>query len=395
MRSEPLGKVAEINPGIPNGIGADSTQLVSFIPMAGVSESGIIVDIDTKRLGEVQKGYRYFEEGDILLAKITPCMENGKAALANGLPYKLGFGSTEFHVIRPGDDSDAHYLFHMVWNPHFRFVAARNMTGSAGQKRVPAGFLERFQIPFPPLEEQKRIAAILDKADAIRRKRAEVIRLTKTFLRSVFLEMFGDPMTNPKGWPIVKLANTFAKNPQIGTIVPAQESGQQLVVRVGEIGDYNVAIERCKAVTLQGSELQRFLLKPGDFLLARAIGSQDHLGKASVLQGIDRPIVFDSHVMRLRFKSELLHPLFFLQWLKTEGGRARFMRRAGRTAVQFNINAKQIADIDVPLPPPTIQQDFVHISLKTRALLQRQEHIAQNEQALFNSLVQRAFRGEL
>ena len=173
-------------------------------------------------------------------------------------------------------------------------------------------------IPLPPLHEQRRIAAILDKADAIRRKRQEALALTDEFLRSAFLEMFGDPVTNPKGWPVVKLEETFSLKPQIGTIVPAQEVGQQIVVRVGELGDYNVALERSKRVTLQGSELKRFELIPGDFLLARAIGSEEHLGKASVLQPVDQTVVFDSHVMRLRFKEKYLDPMFFLQWLRTD-----------------------------------------------------------------------------
>ncbi len=255
--------------------------------------------------------------------------------------------------------------------------------------------IKELQIPFPPLPEQHRIATILDKADAIRRKRQEALALTDEFLRSAFLEMFGDPVTNPKGWPVVKLEETFSLKPQIGTIVPAQEVGQQIVVRVGELGDYNVALERSKRVTLQGSELKRFELIPGDFLLARAIGSEEHLGKASVLQPVDQTVVFDSHVMRLRFKEKYLDPMFFLQWLRTEGGRALFMRRAGRTAVQFNINARQISDIDIPLPEFSFQKEFRELFTRVRCLHQKHYQSFQFEESLFNSLTQRAFRGEL
>ncbi len=101
-------------------------------------------------------------------------------------------------MLRPGKDVDAKYLFYQLWNPVFRFVGEKNMTGTAGQKRVPVDFLRRYEIPLPPLPEQKRIAAILDKADAIRRKRQQAIKLADEFLRATFLDIFGDPVTNPK-----------------------------------------------------------------------------------------------------------------------------------------------------------------------------------------------------
>ena len=298
-------------------------------------------------------------------------------------------------IIRPKVDQLSHrYLMHFIARPHFQERINSTQNGGTRQA-LNFSQIRDFQIPLPPLHEQRRIAAILDKAAAIRRKRQEALALTNKFLRSAFLEMFGDPVTNPKGWPVVKLEETLSLKPQIGTIVPAQEVGQQIVVRVGELGDYNVALERSKRVTLQGSELKRFELIPGDFLLARAIGSEEHLGKASVLQPVDQTVVFDSHVMRLRFKEKYLDPMFFLQWLRTEGGRALFMRRAGRTAVQFNINARQISDIDIPLPEFSFQKEFRELFTRVRCLHQKHYQSFQFEESLFNSLTQRAFRGEL
>ena len=256
-------------------------------------------------------------------------------------------------------------------------------------------FLKRTFFPLPPLEEQKRIAAILDQADVIRRKRKEAIALTEELLRSTFLDIFGDPVTNPKDWKVTKLEDTFSRKPQIGTTKPAHSKGQSLVVRVGEIGGQNVELDKCGVVTLAEKDLEKFKCEPGDFLLARAIGSESHLGKASILQQNNQCVVFDSHVMRLRFDHKVLLPVFFLQWLKTKGGRKLFMKKAGRTAVQFNVNGKQISSVDIPLPPIENQRKFVRFHDKAVSMINQydQAHYIKND--LFNSLLQKAFRGEL
>lgn len=255
--------------------------------------------------------------------------------------------------------------------------------------------LERFRVLLPPLSEQRRIADILDKADAIRRKRKEAIALTEELLRSAFLEMFGDPVTNPKGWPVKPLGELLATDPRIGTLVPASNGPGRLVVRVGELGAYDVGLSRSKRAELADAELQRFGLKTGDVLLARAIGSEDHLGKASVMQPHDEPVAFDSHVMRLRFRDDVLDPYVFVQWLRTPGGRARFMNEAGRTAVQFNVNGKQIVRVQIPLPPRPEQRRFRGLFDLARATQRKSDAALGESDDLFNSLVARAFSGAL
>ena len=195
-----LSEIADINPRISKETLGNNQKLVAFVSMASVTTNGTVYSGEERKLIEVSKGYTFFQKGDVLLAKITPCFENGKAAVVSGLSHDIGFGSTEFHVLRPKKDVDVRYLFHQVWNPAFRFHGVKNMTGTAGQKRLPTDFLKRFTVYLPPLPEQKRIAAILDKADGIRRKREEALKLADSFLRATFLEMFGDPVTNPKGW---------------------------------------------------------------------------------------------------------------------------------------------------------------------------------------------------
>ena len=136
---------------------------VSFVPMSAVDEYlQMITSSQERKLGEVRKGYTYFRNGDVLFAKITPCMENGKVAIARDLKNGIGFGTTEFHVIRASKEVLPEWIYYIVGQPSFREIAKTRMTGSAGQKRVPVQFLEKFKIPLPPVAEQKKIVARLD-----------------------------------------------------------------------------------------------------------------------------------------------------------------------------------------------------------------------------------------
>ncbi|EGQ8093536.1 restriction endonuclease subunit S [Vibrio cholerae] len=192
-----LSRVATINPRCPKDI--DENQLVSFVAMASASEEGILLQEEIRVLGETKKGFTYFEKEDVLLAKITPCFENGKSLRPFQISKQVGFGSTEFHVVRADEKKLLpQYLFYLLWSNAFRFAGEHAMSGAAGQKRVGTDFLKNFEIPLPPLDEQKRIAAILDKADAIRQKRKQAITLADEFLRSVFLEMFGTDLVRDK-----------------------------------------------------------------------------------------------------------------------------------------------------------------------------------------------------
>lgn len=161
----PLGDICRINPRAGKAPHTGEEMLVSFVPMAAVDERiGAITAHDDRPLSKVSKGFTAFQNGDVLFAKITPCMENGKAALACGLTNGIGRGSTEFHVIRPGSRILGEYIYHFVRQPLFREQAKRHFTGTAGQQRVPKSFLENALIPLPSLEEQRRIVGILNRA---------------------------------------------------------------------------------------------------------------------------------------------------------------------------------------------------------------------------------------
>ncbi len=141
---------------------SDNTE-VTFLPMKYINVNGDINFSNVKKLKDVINGFTYFSNGDILLAKITPCFENGKSAIANNLVNNIGFGTTEVHVIRVNNNLNNKYIYYLINSNPFMELGEAEMTGSAGQKRVPSDFINNFSQGIPPLKEQQQIAEYLDK----------------------------------------------------------------------------------------------------------------------------------------------------------------------------------------------------------------------------------------
>ena len=178
-----LGSCCEINPKKTKDNRLVDNIEISFVPMTAVSEKGEIDSSDVRRYEDVKKGFTYFTEGDVLFAKITPCMENGKGAVAKGLKNGIGFGSTEFHVLRPIDGiSNPYWVYAITSFKSFRKEAESNMTGSAGQRRTPVSFLENYEVSLPPIELQNQFAdfvARTNKSKLLEARQARFIAKTR------------------------------------------------------------------------------------------------------------------------------------------------------------------------------------------------------------------------
>ncbi|ALV81221.1 restriction endonuclease subunit S [Pseudomonas aeruginosa] len=379
-----LSDVATINPRLPRDV--DESQQVTFVAMASASEDGHLLASEARVLSETQKGFTYFDRSDVLLAKITPCFENGKCLRPGQIPTEIGFGSTEFHVIRPDTESlDSLYLFYLVWSEQFRFLGEKSMSGAAGQKRVGSDFLKGFEIPLPPLPEQKRIAAILDKADAIRRKRQQAIQLADDFLRAVFLDMFGDPVTNPKGWPLKRFGEigTWASGGTPSRAVADFFEGDINWYSAGELNSRYLegSVEKISASAIKNSAAKIF--KKGSLL----VGMYDTAAmKISILRE-------DSSCNQACANVEC-NELASVEWLYSYIDCAKDSYLSLRRGVrQKNLNLGMIRDFQLPLPPRELQDEFVTFVSAVLGMKMRQEEC--KDFPVFESLSQKAFRGEL
>lgn len=172
-----LGDITEINPK-KKILDFNDDEEISFIPMKAVSdETGKIEEMEYEKYSKLKKGYTQFIEEDVLFAKITPCMENGKCAIAKNLKNDIGYGTTEFHVLRCYQGIINKLLHIFLRQESFRKEAKYNMTGSVGFQRVPVDFLKTALFPLPPLEEQKEIVRVLDKVFEEENRISELISL--------------------------------------------------------------------------------------------------------------------------------------------------------------------------------------------------------------------------
>lgn len=179
-----LDECCALNPKRPKNI--EDETLVSFIPMPAVSEKGEIDCGEIKPYVEVKKGFTYFAENDVLFAKITPCMENGKGAIAKGLSNGIGAGSTEFHVLRPIDGkSNPYWLYIITMFDEFRTGARKVMTGTGGQLRVPISYLSDYPITLPPIGLQDQFEAIVKQSDKSKFELQEAIVRIENFIKSL------------------------------------------------------------------------------------------------------------------------------------------------------------------------------------------------------------------
>lgn len=197
-----LKDICTVNPKAPD---LSDDLMVSFVPMPKVGEHGEFDPSDIKKCIDVKKGFTSFTNGDVLFAKITPCMENGKGAIARSLENGYGFGSTEFHVLRPDfNQVTSEWLYYLTRWSEFRRVAEKNMTGSAGQKRVPKSFLENFEVDLPELNAQKEKTNILMHISKLIDNRKQQLSKFDELVKSRFIELFEGKYKTVKLGDVVK-----------------------------------------------------------------------------------------------------------------------------------------------------------------------------------------------
>lgn len=389
-----LSEVALLNPRDKFEISQDTK--VSFVPMSAISaDIGAISEEEIREFSEVSKGFTPFLDSDVLVAKITPCFQNGKIAQANiNKPY--GFGSTEFHVVRPKPTKlDVRYLFHFLRQPAIRVAGERRMTGSAGQRRVPVQFLAKLKIPLPPLAEQKRIAEVLDRAEALRAQRRAALALLDELTHSIFLDMFGDPAFSSKSeYPQLPLASFIRNGDRInyGVVQPGEFDGDGVpLVRVGDLLDGKVLHDSLKFISRSIEEKYRRSRLVGNEVLLVCVGAS--AGLVAIADESVKGFNIARAIARIPL-ADTANPLFIAEYLRTHSVQRRFQSEL-RTVAQPTLNIKQINELMITCFPIKQQNEFAN-RIASLANLKSINHQALEQLGeLFSSLQQRAFKGEL
>ncbi|TBW08714.1 restriction endonuclease subunit S [Azotobacter chroococcum] len=374
MSETALSAIAQINPGarIPKEItGSDE---VSFIPMSDVSESGDWTTQQTRPLRSVTAGFTAFEEGDVLVAKITPCLENGKGAHARGLRNGIGFGSTEFHVLRARQGVDPRFVFHITQSRRFRQAAERQMVGSAGQQRVQRQFFDEFLVRDFSSDEQIAIAQILDTLDIAIRETEALIDKLKAVKQGLLHDLLTrgidasgqlrPPQSeapqlykeSPLGWIPREWGQTSTRDLcsliTKGTTPAAAnmwQGGEGIrFLRVDNLSfdgrfDFEASDFRVSLRTHQG-ELSRSICLPGD-VLTNIVGPP--LGKLGLVTAQIGEVNINQAIALFRPRLTLLSG-FLLLWLGSLPAQTWLRKRAKQTSGQVNLTLALCQELPIP-----------------------------------------------
>lgn len=276
----------------------------------------------------------------------------GKMAIA-GRPLAT---NQQINSVVFGEEVDAKYGFYALKRLKPQMEA---MAPSTTVAIINKGNFEGMKIPLPPLSEQKRIAAMLDKADAIRRKRQQAIQLADDFLRAVFLDMFGDPVTNPKGWPVAELGNLIIKGPTNGLYKHSSEYGSGTpILRID--GFYNgrlVRRDEMKRVRLSSQEVDKFKLDERSVVINR-VNSREYLGKCAFISGLTESSVFESNMMNFSVDESVLNPVFFVGLMVSPYIKNQILSLAKDAVNQSSINQQDVKSLRVLLPPLALQKKY-------------------------------------
>lgn len=387
--------VAQINPKTDLGALSDDDQ-VSFIPMEAVTERTNTFTHSSRLLTEVRKGYTCFQNNDVLWAKITPCMQNGKSAEVHGLKNGVGFGSTEFHVIRAGAKAIPGFLWAILSMPRLLYAAQGAFTGSSGHQRVPASFLEQLEIPVPPLDVQRRLVAELDVARAERDRALAEAETLPTRLDNEISALLGMtlPSKNERKTYAIRLSASRGSrldatyhHPRYIEALRALQSGKGMHLSLGDIlldiaggatpkakdqslyadsGIKFLRILNVKSNRLDFSDLNHIQPEVHEGLLKRSQLAADdvlmtitgRVGTSAVVTEDDLPANINQHIVRLRIDTKRCLPRYLSAYLNTGLGTLLSNRPvSGGTRVALDYGA--IRETPLLLPTLDVQRQVI------------------------------------
>jgi len=345
---------------------------VSFVPMKslGINKKGLVLDV-TRKLADVSGSYTYFAENDVLLAKITPCFENGKLGIATGLINGIGFGSSEFIVFRPSENVKPEYLYYFLNQPSFRTIGKSVMTGAVGHKRVPKEFIENTEIPLPPIPEQKRIVAILDQAFAdIDKSRANAEQNLKN-ARELFDSYLSQVSADKQ--PLGKYVTI--KTGKLNSNASTENGAYPFFTCSRDIFSIDSYSFDCEAILLAGNNAS------GDFNV------KHYQGKFDAYQR--------TYVITINNVGHLSYTYLYYQMIKS----LRQLKNSSVGAGTKFLKIGMIENLEISIPPLSEQEKILDVLEPLKANVERLDtnysRKLSNLDEFKKSILQKAFSGEL
>ncbi|MDR5873442.1 restriction endonuclease subunit S [Vreelandella gomseomensis] len=413
-----LRYVAELNPAKTEVRALPTESLVSFIPMEAVGDDGSLSLEQIRPISEVLAGYTYVSEGDVTIAKITPCFENGKGAVMRGLENRVGFGTTELTVMRPKTSlTTSDYLYRVVTSEPFRALGVSSMYGAGGQKRVPDDFVRNFTIAWPPYKEQAEIQAFLDhetaRIDALVEEQQRLIELLKEKRQAVIshavtkgldpdvpmkdsgVEWLGEV---PAHWYINRLRYVAELNPSKSEVrlLPTDSSVSFIPMEaVGEGGTLSLKQTRPIGEVLAGYTYFR----EGDVTIAKITPCFEN-GKGAVMSGLENAVGFGTTELTvIRPKSGLATSGYLYRVVSSEPFRALGESSMYGAGGQKRVPEDFVRNFNIAWPPfkeqAEIQAFLDHETARIDALLEAGQSGIKLLQERRSALISAAVTGKI
>lgn len=369
-----LRRVTEFNPSKSEVRSLPADTPVLFLPMEAVSERGAISLKRWRPLGEVYQGYTYFRSGDVLVAKITPCFENGKGGVVPTVPSGVGFGTTEFHVLRPSAEVSPRYLFYITSSSDFRGLGTGAMIGAAGQKRVPEEFVKEYQIALPARARQDAIVDFLDRKtaaidaliaekekllDRLAEKRAALINraVTRGLDTAVPLKDSGIRWLGqiPNHWALLQLRRVVREFIDYRGRTPRKSEEGIPLITAGAVRDGRIVHERAPEWVSPEVHVQlsgRGRPQVGDLLFT----SEAPLGEVGLVE--DPKIACAQRIILFRVERSRMLPEYLRLYYLSESGRSEIRSRASGSTAE-GIRADRLRMSAVLVPPLPEQEAIV------------------------------------
>lgn len=403
----PVNDLCQFNPKTT----AEDDSACGFVPMQGLgTRYRADTSIEQRAWGDVKKAYTHFQNGDVLVAKVTPCFENGKAGIARNLPNGIGAGSSEFCVFRPHPGIDSKYLLGCFSTEDFRRRATVAMTGSVGLKRVPKDVFLGEQIPLAPAAEQTRIAdkldAVLSRVDDVNARLDRVAPLLKRFRQSVLAAATSGRLTedwreqNGVPFPWENCLTKDAGKIQLGRQrSPKYHSGANMrpYLRVQNVFEDRIDLSDVMSMDFDEADFERYRLKSGDILLNEG-QSPEYLGRPALFRDELPDACFTNTLIRFQARDHVA-PEFALLVFRHYMHSGRYLQEGTTTTNIAHLGAGRFGEVEFPLPTRLEQEEIAQRSKILFAFADRLEARLKAArtaaQRLTPAVLAKAFRGEL